>query len=71
MKRPKKIGRKKQVSSSGSAHFYQQLSKTTSPGGKFEGRFPALLGTKNTRSSALKIGSRRIGSACSSQLTVV
>jgi hypothetical protein len=42
MKRPKKIGRKKQVSSSGSAHFHQQLSKTTSPGGKFEGRFPAL-----------------------------
>jgi hypothetical protein len=31
MKRPKKIGRKKQVSSSGSAHFHQQLSKPTSP----------------------------------------
>jgi hypothetical protein len=37
MKLPKKIGPEKQVSSSGSTHFHQQLSKTASPGGKFEG----------------------------------
>jgi hypothetical protein len=42
MKRPKKIGREKPVSSSGSNHFHQQLSKMASPGGKSEGRFPAL-----------------------------